>query len=228
MVELPGPSYNNRRPPTSRYEGSTMAVHPDDRFSNERDLPAQPSEGIQPRIEAKPLPNLAGGDEEGAGLSSLAQSARAKQIKTARGILFFIGVITIVFNIIMMFVIRGQIDDEVRKLGFNPAAPPPEIQAQVRSLVVINYAICIGFALLGVVYLVLGFLTPRYPVMCTVTGLVLYIVGYLVSGMIDPRQLAAGIIIKVIIVVFLFKAVQAALAAEREKQAALRGDQGYA
>jgi hypothetical protein len=205
-----------------------MAAHPDDRFANERDLPVQPSEGIQPRIEEKPLPSLAGGNEEGAGLSSLAQSARAKQIKTARGILFFIGVMTVGFNMIMLFIVQGQIDDEVRKLGFNPAAPPPEIQAQVRTLMLVNYAICIGFAFLGVVYLVLGFLTPRYPVTCTVTGLVLYITGYLVSGMIDPRQLGAGIIIKIIIVVFLFKAVQAALAAEREKQTALKGDEDYA
>jgi hypothetical protein len=187
--------------------------------------------------EPAPLPNLAGGSagggaaddiSTGGGLSSLAQSAREKQINSARVTLFIIGGLTIILNIVIAFMGQSQIDAELRKQGLNPNNLAPEHQAVVRFALMIHYAVAAGFALMGVVFIVLGVLVRKYPVPCTIAGLALFLLGALIQLAIDPKSLAAGWIIKIIIVVALVKAIQAALAAEREKREALAGmDHAY-
>ncbi len=49
-------------------------------------------------------------------LGSLAQSARGKQLKTAKGILFGIGILTVGANIVFGLMANSQVDEEVKKL----------------------------------------------------------------------------------------------------------------
>ena len=208
----------------------------DDRIT--RGLPTPPPTGIQPNLpDPAPLPNLAGGPagggaaddiSTGGGLSSLAQSAREKQINSARVTLFIIGGLTIVLNIVWAFMGPSQFDAELRKAGLNPQNLAPEHQAFIRFALMMHYAVCAGFALMGVVFIVLGVLVRKYPVPCTIAGLALFLLGNLIQFAIYPASLAANWIFKIIIVVLLVKAIQAALAAEREKREALTGmDHAY-
>jgi len=158
------------------------------------------------------------------GLESLSQVARTKQLKTARGILFFVGIVTILLNIAFVLfaerVVDSQIDKEVRELRaggneIDDAALAGFRESAVRSTRLVN-----GIAvLIGGVFIACGIYVYRYPVPATVVSLVLYLGCAAVYGVIDPSTLARGWIVKILIVVALFKAVQAALAYESERKA---------
>ena len=49
------------------------------------------------------------------GLGSLAQAARSKQLNSARGILLFVGVISIAANAVFYFLAEKMVDDELKK-----------------------------------------------------------------------------------------------------------------
>jgi hypothetical protein len=191
-----------------------MPTNPDDRVSGQplSSNPRSPSAAsFDPIDPVDSLPNLAGGGD--GGLSSLAQSAREKQLKSARSTLVVIGILTILFNVGTFLVIENQIDDVIRKAGLNRNNLPVE----VKMAIAVDYAITGGFVALGVIFVVLGMLVPSYPVPCTVAGLVLFVLGWLVSFM-NPAMLnPIAILVKIVIIVFLAKAVQAALAYERER-----------
>lgn len=74
-----------------------------------------------------------------------------------------------------------------------------------------------AFAGLGLVFVVLGVMIYSAPVACTVLALILYIAGWAISGIGNPAMLANGLIIKIIIVAALVKAIQAAVAYQREE-----------
>ena len=134
-------------------------------------------------------------------LGSLAQSARGKQLKSARNTLIAVGVLTALLN-------------------FGVAAAAGSIaqgNAEVQQMIMLSG---IGFGLLGVVFIVLGVMVNTYPVPCTMLGLVLYIGANAVSALIDPTTIAQGIIIKGIIIVGLVKSLRAAQAYQQETNAA--------
>ena len=58
-----------------------------------------------------------------------------------------------------------------------------------------------------------------YPVPITVTAFVLYVGSAVVMALLDPEQIGRGLIMKVIIVFALVKAIQAAVAYQRESSA---------
>ena len=64
----------------------------------------------------------------------------------------------------------------------------------------------------------LGVYVKKFPVPATITGLVLYLGANAVFGLMDPTTLARGLIIKIFIIIGLFKAVQAAIAYQRESE----------
>ncbi len=156
------------------------------------------------------------------GLGSLTQSARKNQLKTARGILLAIGVLTVIVN--MFFVVgaeslvKQKFDEEVQQgqrkgLVFDQRKLA-ELQEQAVTLTrLING----GGAALGVLFIVFGLIVDKYPVPITIISLVLYIGAAAVFGLISPETLIQGIIIKIIIIVAMAKSIQSALAYEREK-----------
>lgn len=147
-------------------------------------------------------------------LGSLSQSARKKQLRLARGILLFVGVLTVAVN--AYFVIKA--DDLVRNLGI-----PQQFHAEaVRTLQLYN-----GIALvLGIVFIILGIIVYQFPVPVTITGLVLYVGAAAVFGMIDPSTLKNGILVKILIVAGLASAIKAAIAYEKEQKQQARPSYG--
>jgi len=155
-------------------------------------------------------------------LGSLTQAARKKELKTAKGILIVVGVLTLLFNLGFVVMAESAVDSEIKKeikalnqrgLVADPVAVEKIRQQSVRLTQLVNGA----GALLGAVFIGLGFAVKTYPIPATVLGLVLYVAGIAIFGFINPASLFQGIIFKILVVVALAKSIQAAIAYEREK-----------
>jgi len=150
-------------------------------------------------------------------LGSLAQSARGKQLKNAKGWIFAIGILTLLGNILFFFLTGPQIDEEVKKLqAQNQVVDQQSVDAAKHAA----QLVCVGFGAIGVVFLVMGFFVDAYPVPITILALVLYLAGFAVTAVMDPTTIVQGIILKIIIVGGLASSIKAALAYERERAAA--------
>lgn len=134
-----------------------------------------------------------------ASLGSLAQSARSGQLKTAKYILIIVGLLTFISNFILIFFVDNLIASGVEGVA----------NEELAGIKFMTIAFMAFFSLVGILFVVLGCLVYRYPVFCTVTGLVVYTVAALCSGY-------HGIILKIIIIFFLFRAMQAAFAYQKE------------
>jgi MFS family permease len=146
-------------------------------------------------------------------LGSLTQSARSRQLKTARGLLFFVGGWLIFSLIVEWLTIDMQLERVAKEHGV-PAARIPELKELVMPTM---YAITVGYIILAITYVVFGFLVRKYPVPITITALVIFIGLMLIVAAIGGFQtLWSGIIFKVIIIVGLAKAIQSAIAYQKE------------
>lgn len=154
--------------------------------------------------------------EEGNSLGSLAQAARGNQLKSARWTMVFVGVLSLIINAVMIPVVDKQIDAEIVKIQQQGMEADVD---QVAALRMLNYAILGVGVGLGMLFIVLGAMVYKFPVFCTVTGLVLYLVSAVGFGLIDPTTLLKGAIVKIIIVVALFRSVKSALAYQAEANA---------
>ena len=157
-------------------------------------------------------------------LGSLADSARSKAVKTARTTLIAVGVLTIVVNGFLAAMAEPMVEaafqkeiNQLRQQGMD--VDQNAVQNLKEEAVTSTRLTAVGFAGMGVVFLILGAFVQRSPVVCTALGLVLYIAGAGITAMIDPSTIAKGAIIKIIIIVALVKALQAGLAAQREASA---------
>jgi hypothetical protein len=132
-------------------------------------------------------------------LGSLAQSARNKHIKTARGVLLTLGVVLLLFFGALLAVVSN-----------NPGNLDPQ-QLQASQIVL---SILMGEA---VVYIILGLLTRKYPVPATILGLTLFTADsafWLAHG-----TMMIGPLWSLLIFVALIKAVQSAIAYRKESRA---------
>jgi hypothetical protein len=166
------------------------------------------------------LPPLENSLSASSGLGSLAQSARKKQLKTARWIMIGVGLLTVVVNGFQYSLINRQIEEEIQKqstaLRARGMQPDQKSVDEFRQRVSLIARYIIGSAIvLGVVFVILGILVYTYPVPATVLGLVLYIGAAAVFGVLAPETLVQGLIIKIIIIVALAKSIQAAVAYQR-------------
>jgi len=172
---------------------------------------APPPISMPSLTSAPPIPKLGG----------LAQSARTKEIRNARSILLFIGVLTLLLNGFLFSQapaeVQVEIDKQIKALPAGQVADPENVAALKDEWVRATRAIYGGGALFGLAFIILGALAPRHPVPCTIGGLVLYIGGYAIFGYLNPPSLTQGILIKIIIVSALFKAMQAAIAHQKEQ-----------
>jgi hypothetical protein len=169
------------------------------------------------------------GHEEGADelpelpkLGSLAQKARGKQLNQARWILIVIGALTVIVNGALMATLRDSIRNEIKK-EIAKAGPGAVVdQGRVRQIEEQAYRVGMlagGVAVvLGVIFIVCGIIIKMFPVPVTIISLVLYVLAALGFAALDPKTPGAGLIVKIIVVVALVKAIQAALVYEREGQ----------
>ncbi len=140
---------------------------------------------------------------EGTGkLGSLAQAARSKKLKEARNLLLFIGILTIIVNGIFMGV---ELND------------PKILGLDEHIILLVKLIYCVSIAL-GLVFVVLGLLVNRFPVPVTILSLVLYLAAMFGFAIFNWATLLQGVIFKIIVIVALAKAIQAALAYEKEER----------
>jgi hypothetical protein len=163
------------------------------------------------------------------GLGSLAQSARTKHLKQARGILLTIGVLTLLFNVILFFaaesIVRGQIQAEVRKAGPGKQFDQARLREFEETVIRENKVVAALTSVLGVVFIVLGLTVKQFPVPATAIGLVLYIGASVAFAVYDPESLGGlAIVIKIAFIVALVKSLQAAIAYQKEAAAAAAGE----
>ena len=155
-------------------------------------------------------------------LGNLAQSARTGQLRTARVIMFIVGGLTIAMNGFGYFTAEKIVDDaiqnEVEKVQQQGLVVDPTELSKIRGQAITLTRVFSGVGLaVGVVFIVLGLFVYQMPVAATVTALVLYVGMYALVGYFDPSQLYRGLIIKILIVVGLFKSIQAAIAYRQEQ-----------
>jgi hypothetical protein len=162
---------------------------------------------------------------------SLAQSARSSELKKAKGILWFVGILTILVNGFMFFTAESQIDKEIdkelRKHGGSleevrslPAEARATFDAE-RTKALNQAKLGLGGGtVLGILFIACALAVNRKPVAATVAGLVLYLGGTAVFAAMEPESLARGLIIKIFIIIGLISSVKAALAVEKQDRAA--------
>jgi hypothetical protein len=172
-------------------------------------------------------------------LGNLAQSARKKHINEARGGLIVVGLIMVVFYGIGLASLRSTVHSNIQaEVAKQPGMvfDQGKLQEVEDGLVRSGTVESILFIGAGVVIFVLGLLTTKYPVPCTLLGLVIYIgitACYLInlfnSGGADAVGLQIrGMIYRVIMIVALVKAVQSAIAYQREENEARQASEQFA
>lgn len=202
------------RPPEERFsEEPTRPI--DKRFSDEPARPpAEPRAGWErDEWRSEPVPDIAQPGGEGSGLGSLAQDARLKQLNVARWCLIIVGLIYTGVEIFELVTLRQMVEAEVRKQGMVIVN-----QAEFERGLSILRLIVIAAIGIGVTFIILGLLVHTHPLGITIAGLVLFIAYNVVLMLLDKHNIYRGIILKVIVVVALVKAIQAAAALERDKK----------
>jgi energy-coupling factor transporter transmembrane protein EcfT len=149
-------------------------------------------------------------------LGSLTQAVRSKQLKTARTILFFVGGYFILLILYFWLTFDKQAEEAAKQEGI----PPWQI-AEYKDAVKQGFYVVTGvFAALSILYFVLGALAKRHPVGVSITGLVVFLAWWAIMAALDRRNIYMGLLIKIIVIVGLAKAIQAAIAYRREQEAA--------
>jgi hypothetical protein len=160
----------------------------------------------------------------GQGLGSLAQAARGKQLRQARIILLLVGILTVAvqgyYYAAAETEVQSAIDKELASIRARGMVVDPVRVDQFKARTVRSVRLIAGgTVVLGLVFVACGILVKKYPVPTTVTSLVLYVGAVAVFAMMDPDNLKQGVFIKILIVLGLFKAVQAAIAYQKEMRA---------
>ncbi len=148
-------------------------------------------------------------------LGSLAQSARGKEISQAKGILIVIGILTMLVNGFLLYNLPNEISQAIQ---MGQAGDPAQVEEFKQAATIAGYLLYGGPVLLGLLFVIFGLIIKKYPVPITITSLVLYILANLVFAILNPLSIVSGIIIKVIIVVGLFRAIKAARSYEAESR----------
>jgi hypothetical protein len=120
--------------------------------------------------------------------------------------------------------VRKELDAEVAKAGGPARVDAAKVKEIEENAVRFVYLVDGAAIALGIVFVIFAVVIRQYPVPVTVTSLVLYIGATVVFGLLDPHTLVQGIIIKIIMVVGLVKAIQAAVAYQKEQTALLSAE----
>ena len=150
-------------------------------------------------------------------LGSLAQSARGKELNTARRILIIVGVLYSAINGFLIYNVPNELEQALRLQQIDPAmADAAKFGA---------YIIYAGFMLVSLSFLLLGLLIKRHPVPITITGLVLYLLYNVAQIALNPESLKGAPILKILVIVALARAIKAAYAYNADtKKALLAGE----
>lgn len=171
-------------------------------------------------------------NQAGSSLGSLKQQARGKNLRAARIALGLASFLMFAQAALEYFTIDSQLDaafeKEIKKMGPGFVVDRTKLKQIKEAAAKVANLFCLGVAVLGVVFLVLTVLVYRFPLFCTVGGLILYIGFTLIMAYLIVRghegadifaELWKGALWKVVITIGLLKGIQAALAYQREQAA---------
>jgi uncharacterized integral membrane protein len=127
------------------------------------------------------------------------RGATSKSLNSARWILIIVGILTILLNTFLLINSQKEVQEVIQQQG--------EVDISAAGLLLFVRVIYGGFILFGCIFIALGLVVYQFPLMAPLTGLILYVLGAIVSGLFDPTSLLKGIILKIIIVVALIKAI---------------------
>jgi len=138
----------------------------------------------------------------------------SRELKVARRLLLLVGVLTILFNAILLFRARDSIRQvmEDSNLTFDEEKLQ-QIEEDAMSRVVLIHGGQIG---LGALFMVFSLLVKQFPAEVTVLSLVLYIGATFALVMFDPMTLQNEAPIRIAFVVALVWAMMAAITYARD------------
>jgi hypothetical protein len=153
------------------------------------------------------------------GLGNLAQSARSKQLRGVKSMLISIGLLTAVVNFMLAVTADATFARQVKKLqDQGKIVDPKRVDIAKRSMQVVS----IGFAILGIVYIVMGSIVETYPVPITILAFLIYLGCLAVNAVMIPLAMSWILIIKLLIAIVLAASVQTAIAYERSRSKTFR------
>jgi hypothetical protein len=149
-----------------------------------------------------------------------AEDYRAQNcVKQATGAIKVLAVLFLIFGILMFFVTQTQADAALAKLQnmdpgqtweaagrtWNVGELRKQLEWEPWSVLMVNL-------ILAAIMTVLALWSRRSPLPAVLIATATYVVVIVVNGMIEPKTLAEGLIIKIIIIAFLIRGIKAALA----------------
>ena len=194
----------------------------DEQIQSERPQPPDITERRRPLAEERryadsELPSLGGSDLPK--LGSLAQAARTKHLKQARNTLFILGAIITIGYALFLVKDWSDVEGQIQQQGKVAAVQAQQASMILKVFLLIIYGSSIA---IGLLFLLFGFFVERYPVPILIVALILYIGLQLFWGALALYSgnwqafLNYGIVFRVLIVFGLWKALQAAFAAQKE------------
>jgi hypothetical protein len=162
------------------------------------------------------------------GLGNLAQSARGKQLNTAWWILVILGGLMTAVDLVVFMtigaIVDAQFEKEIKELRSKGYQIDMVIVAQEKKkAMAVATPLALGALAISVGVLVSGLAVKTFPIGATATGLILYIGYHALAAFLDPSNLVKGWLLKIVVVVCLVKALQAAIAHQNEERASQQG-----
>ncbi|RYZ07355.1 MAG: zinc ribbon domain-containing protein [Myxococcales bacterium] len=150
-------------------------------------------------------------------------AAHKKKMSSAQGTIGALAILFVIGGAVFYFITRGQVDDALQQLaGVGDAQPLNEAVGSATTVGELRSALqsqpyqVLGLNLfLAAVMAGLWVWSKRALLPAIITALGIYVAVQLASAMYDPKTLAQGMILKVIVIVALVKGVQSALAAQK-------------
>lgn len=152
-------------------------------------------------------------------LGSLAQSARELELRKARTLLLFVGVLSFLVHGYFLARAEAQVEQAVERQVRDFQQRGLELdmdkvrQLQRAAVLRTQMINACGMAA-ALLFLGLGAVVSRYPVPATVLGLAIYIAGLALLATLERGALWKGLVVNVVIILALCRAVQTALAYE--------------
>jgi hypothetical protein len=153
-------------------------------------------------------------------MASLSQAARKRQLRIARNILIFLGVVKIVISSYFFSAIDAKVNENVQQqvqqaLRRGKVLNKEEIAQAAQRAKYIERIIWGVAGILGGVFVFFGLMVKQYPVPITVLSLLLYLLATAIFGIIEPLSLMEVLFFKIFAVFALIRSVQAAIAYKR-------------
>lgn len=154
-----------------------------------------------------------------AGRGARATKSRATNTRTARRWVLAIAILQVLAGLVLGFTHQAKADqavahlaanedDEVMQLQDGGTATAGELRRAIARERVQVFVVPIG---LGVVFLLLFLWAKRAPVPAIGTALALYVTAHLLTAIVDPTEIAKGIILKVLCILGLARGLKSAL-----------------